>query len=245
MKKIIFLSLSLIIYEIGFAQQRQTFDITTFIPPTGWEKETKDFAVSFVKTNSQTQGWCRVTIYKSIKSSGNSLTDFNSEWNALIAKNYPEATLPTPEATTEDGWTSQAGVSKFQFNNQESYGLLTTVSGYEKEVSIVVLMNNTEFMPTVETFLGSLDLQKPKLNPVQNNTVLNQPSPSTKPLSGKFAFNTTNFDDGWTATEQADWAQITKGNIKVLVHYPNKNADAYNSDLMEGLKNAWNVLVAP
>jgi hypothetical protein len=242
MKKIIFLFVSLVIYGIGFAQQLQIFDITTFIPPTGWQKETNDFAVSFVKTNSQTQGWCRVTIYKSINSSGNPLTDFNSEWNALIAKNYPEATLPTPEATTEEGWTSQAGVTKFHFNNQESYGLLTTVSGYEKEVSIVVLMNNDEFMPTVENFLTSLDLQKPKFNPVQNNTVLNQPAPSTKPLSSKFAFNTTNFDDGWTATEQA---QITKGSIKVLVHYPNKNADANNSDLMEGLKNAWNVLVAP
>ena len=63
--------------------------------------------------------------------------------------------------------------------------------------------------------------------------------------NGKFAFNTTNFDDGWVGTEQEDWAQVTKGNIKVLVHYPNKAADAYNTDLMEGLKNAWNVLVAP
>ena len=63
--------------------------------------------------------------------------------------------------------------------------------------------------------------------------------------NGKFAFTTTNFDDGWVVTEQEDWAQVTKGNIKVLVHYPNKAADAYNSDLLEGLKNAWNVLVAP
>jgi hypothetical protein len=245
MKKIIFLFLSSIICNVIFAQQHQTFDITTFIQPAGWGKEIKDFAVSFVKTDAQTQGWCRVTVYKSINSSGNSVTDFNSEWNSLITKNYPDATLPTPEATTEDGWTSQAGVSKFQFNNQESYGLLTTVSGYEKEVSIVVLMNNDEFMHTVETFLASLDLQKPKFNPVQNNTVLNQPAPSTKPLSSKFAFNTTNFDDGWIATEQADWAQVTKGNVKVLVHYPNKNADAYNSVLMDGLKNAWDILVAP
>jgi hypothetical protein len=245
MKKIMFLFLSLVICNITFAQQRQTFDITSFIPPAGWEKETKDFAVSFVKTNTQTQGWCRVTIYKSIGSSGNSMTDFNNEWNALITKNYPDATLPIPEATAEDGWTSQAGVTKFQFNNQESYGLLTTVSGYEKEVSISVLMNNNEFMPTVVTFLASLDLQKPKLNPVQNNTVPNQPTPSTKPLSSKFAFNTTNFDDGWTATEQAEWAQVTKANIKVLVHYPNKEADAYNSVLMDGLKTAWDILVAP
>jgi hypothetical protein len=233
--------------SVIFAQQRQMFDMASFIPPVGWQNETTDFASSYVTTNSITGGWCRTTVYKSISSTGNSLTDFNNEWRSLIMKNYPEATVPTLEATTEDGWTSQAGVAKFQFNNQESYALLTTVSGYEKEVSIVVLMNNTEFMPAVETFLASIDLQKPKLNPVQkNNTVQNQQEQSNKPMTnGKFAFNTTNFDDGWIATEQTDWAQVTKGNINVLVHYPNKNTDAYNSVLMDGLKNAWDVLVAP
>lgn len=60
-----------------------------------------------------------------------------------------------------------------------------------------------------------------------------------------FTFTTTNFDDGWVATEQADWVLAAKGNLKVLIHYPDKLADAYNSVLMDGLKNAWNVLVAP
>jgi hypothetical protein len=30
-----------------------------------------------------------------------------------------------------------------------------------------------------------------------------------------------------------------------LIHYPNKKADAYNSVVLEGLKKAWNILVAP
>jgi hypothetical protein len=30
-----------------------------------------------------------------------------------------------------------------------------------------------------------------------------------------------------------------------LIHYPNKEADAYQSQLLDGLKNAWNILVAP
>ncbi len=63
--------------------------------------------------------------------------------------------------------------------------------------------------------------------------------------NGKFAFSSTNFDDGWISTVQEDWVEVVKGSVKVLIHYPNKNADAYNSVLMDGLKNAWNVLVAP
>jgi hypothetical protein len=66
----------------------------------------------------------------------------------------------------------------------------------------------------------------------------------TPTLSTGFKFTSTNFDDGWVSTVQEDWIQVTKGNTKVLIHYPNKNADAYNSVLMDGLKNAWNILVA-
>ncbi|MBS1554867.1 MAG: hypothetical protein JSU09_08065 [Bacteroidetes bacterium] len=40
----------------AFAQQRQTFDIATFIPPEGWQNETKDFATSYLQTNSATGG---------------------------------------------------------------------------------------------------------------------------------------------------------------------------------------------
>ncbi len=69
--------------------------------------------------------------------------------------------------------------------------------------------------------------------------------PTTPITNSGFAFTTTNFDDGWTSTVQNDWVEVTKQNIKVLIHYPNKQADAYNSVVMEGLKNAWNILVAP
>lgn len=60
-----------------------------------------------------------------------------------------------------------------------------------------------------------------------------------------YTYTTTNFDDGWSSTIQEDWVQVTKGTSKVLIHYPNKAADAYNSVLLDGLKNAWNILVSP
>lgn len=75
------------------------------------------------------------------------------------------------------------------------------------------------------------------------NEILQQNA--TPATNSGFAFTTTNFDDGWTSTVWEDWVQAAKGNIKVLIHYPNKKADAYNSVLLDGLKNAWDVLVAP
>jgi hypothetical protein len=73
------------------------------------------------------------------------------------------------------------------------------------------------------------------------------PVPNDVPLVSAtgFTFTTTNFDDGWISTVQEDWVQVTKGSIKILIHYPNAKADAYNSVLKEGDYNAWNTLVAP
>ena len=69
--------------------------------------------------------------------------------------------------------------------------------------------------------------------------------PISQPNNTGFTFTTSNFDDGWVSNVKEDWVEVTKGNVKVLIHYPNKAADAYNSVLMDGLKNAWNILVAP
>jgi hypothetical protein len=68
---------------------------------------------------------------------------------------------------------------------------------------------------------------------------------STPPANGKFAFTTINFDDGWVATEQENWVQVTKSNVKVLIHYPNPTTNEYISDPDEAKRIAWNTLVAP
>lgn len=98
--------------------------------------------------------------------------------------------------------------------------------------------------------------QKPQANSTSANTENRQEHQTIESVNNKpvvfsdtkvngFAFTTSNFDDGWVATVKDDWVQVTKGEIIVLIHYPNKQADAYNSVLMDGLKNAWNILVAP
>jgi hypothetical protein len=113
------------------------------------------------------KSWCRITIYKSIKSSGDPANDYTSEWNTLMVKNnWGMTTAPQPETETEDGWTSNSGVSPFTFENKDAYSLLSTISGYGVEISIVVLMNTQEFMPDVEKMLFSMDLQKPEVQSV-------------------------------------------------------------------------------
>lgn len=82
--------------------------------------------------------------------------------------------------------------------------------------------------------------------PVQNTEPVNSNpvnDPSTAAPSG-FAFSTTNFDDGWTGTVQEDWVEVTKGNIRVLLHYP-KEGTIFPADPEPLTNAAWNILVAP
>ncbi len=71
------------------------------------------------------------------------------------------------------------------------------------------------------------------------------PPVTSVPPSNGYTFGITNWDDGWVSTVKEDFVEVIKGNIKVLVHFPNKTADAYNTVLKEGDYTAWNTLVAP
>lgn len=206
--------------------QLQNFDIASYTVPKGWSEEKKEFAASYVKTNNVTGAWTRVTIYKSIKSSGDPAVDYTSEWNSLMTKNnWGVNSPPKAEVETEDGWTSNSGVSTFQFEGKEAYSLLSTITGYGVELSIVVLMNSQEHMKEVEKMLGSLQLIKPEVQ------IANPPAniPQTQPVQslpitnapGKqgISMSITNFDDGWAAQPLADYVRVTKGNITVLLHY--------------------------
>jgi hypothetical protein len=59
-----------------------------------------------------------------------------------------------------------------------------------------------------------------------------------------YKYSTTNFNDGWTSTEHDDWVETTKGNIKVILHFP-KAGTVFPASPEELTNAAWNILVAP
>ena len=228
-RKILSLTIVLLV-AIGpeiFAQS-ETFDLATFLPPTGWKKETNNSAVSYVATNSVSRSWCRVTIFKSIGSSNDLNTDFDHEWNELIAKSYTGTTKPKPDVTEEEGWTAQSAASPFTFQGQQCHALLIAISGYGKALSVTVIMNSQEYKREVELFLSSIKLKKPEVPVVVQSVVTNTiPSSTTSPAiivkeapgNQGISLSTTNFDDGWVAQPFADYVKVTKGTTTVLLHY--------------------------
>lgn len=224
--------------------QSETFDLVTFTPPAGWKKETNSSAVSYVMTNQVSRQWCRVTIFKSIGSSGDLNTDFDHEWNELITKTYAGTVKPKQDITEEDGWTAQSGASGFMWEKQQCYALLTAISGYGKALSITVIMNGEEFKHDVELFLSSVTLKKPEVpvvvQPIAANG--NQASSGAAGITVKespgnqgITLATTNFDDGWISHPFADYVKVTKNNTTVLLHYAIEITDEMRSSNMEGV----------
>ena len=247
MKKTELILALIFISFISFAQQ-QTFDITTFTSPKGWEKQNSESAVQFSKEDVSTGGYCMITVFKAVPGTTNSKENFDLAWTSVVKEMVAVSSAAEMQPpATENGWEVESGYAPFESDGNKGIVVLVTSSGFEKMVNIIILTNTDTYEKDVTAFLESVNLKKlsnEQANKPTTNTVKPQP---VKPV-GKgngFAFSTTNFDDGWTAVEKADWVEVTKGNVKVLAHYPNKKADAYNSVVLDGLKNAWNILIAP
>jgi hypothetical protein len=231
-----------------FAQQ-QTFDLATYNAPKGWKKQTAETAIQFSKEDAAKGTYCLITLYKAVPGTSNSKENFDLAWTSIIKEMVTVSTAPEmQDVTTENGWETQTGFAPFESNGNKGLALLVTASAADKMVNLIILTNTDAFEKEMMAFLESISLKKQGGGTGQINKPVTNP---VKPLqtistakSDGFAFTTTNFDDGWVSIVQEDWVQVTKGNIKVLVHYPNKQADAYNSVLLDGLKNAWNVLIA-
>src|ERR1035437_912734 len=179
MKKIICLSILFISVANTFAQ-KEVFDIVNYTPPNNWKKDVTENNTSYTFVNKKNNSWCRINIVKSTTSKGSIEQDFESEWQELVVKSYQPTEAPQLNEVQEaDGWEIKAGSAKFTFNNSDAMAMLTTMSGFNRCVSIVATTNSQEYLKDIETFLSSVDLQKPEtvstqttVNNNDNNSVL-------------------------------------------------------------------------
>ena len=117
--------------------------------------------------------------------------------------------------------------------------MLITASGYNKKISMIFVSNTDAHKRDVEGFFASVELTKPV---VQKQSPANQPAANT--FKNGYKFTTTNFDNGWSAAEQAEGVMLTKGAIKALLHYPDEVTEKYYPYSEDALKTCWTHLVA-
>ncbi|REJ76101.1 MAG: hypothetical protein DWQ47_10790 [Acidobacteria bacterium] len=231
---------------ILIAQSTEKFDIVSYRSPTGWQKEVQSNAIQFGAENAE-GGICIITVFKSVPGGENPKENFNAAWEALVKENVSVAGAPQMKpAVSNNGWTAENGMSVYENDGKKGVVSLISITGGGTLVNVLILTNTDYFQETIAEFLSSIDLpvvktsvQKPVDNPAS------QPAKKTPtPRASGFRFNESNFDDGWTSTEQEDWVEVVKGNLKVLLHYP-KEGTIFPADPEPLTNAAWNILVAP
>ena len=247
MKKII-LYCCFYVFAATSCAQKQTFDITTYTMPAGWKKQTTGNTIQITKEDAANGTYCMISLFKALPGTEDSKENFDAAWETVVKNMVKVSAAPEmQQPATENGWEVQSGYASFENDGDKGMVVLVPSTASAKMVNIIILTNTNEYEKDVTAFLESISFKKTAANKtVVDNKPVSKPADNvTNNNQTGFAFNTTNFDDGWTSVVKEDWVEVSKGTTSVLIHYPNKQADAYNSVVLEGLKNAWNVLVAP
>ncbi len=246
MKVTLYLSICLCLFTIGsLAQTPQTFDIATFQPPKGWTKQAGQDAMQF--STEENGSFALITLYRSVASPRTAKENFDMAWTTIVKEAVPVKAAPQMlPAETKDGWAITAGLAAFEKDGAKGVAILVNASGFGKMVNIVLLTNTDAYESVTNAFLDSITLKKPAVDntppvvvPPTSQAIQTQPA-----RKSNFKFSTTNFDDGWNATEQEDWVEVAKGQIKVLIHYP-KQGTIFPADPEPLTNAAWDILVAP
>lgn len=244
MKRLICLVWCSLFFSIGAsAQKLETFDIISFKTPKGWHKEVSQNAVQLGVDGGATGGTCLITMFKSLPGSSDSKLNFQSAWKTIVKETVSTSGSPQMQPPkSENGWTAESGIAQYTADGKKGMVVLVTLSGQSKMVNILILTDTDKYQQAITDFLGSVDLPKVKGAAVPSKI---QSAKTTQPArKSSFRFNTTNFDDGWTSTEQEDWVEVVKGKIKVLIHYPRKGT-IFPADPEPLTNAAWDILVAP
>lgn len=239
MKKI----LVIVSFIIGIGQaysQTAQFDLVRYTAPAGWQKIEKPSVITYIYVDPKDKSWCKISLYRSIASTGTLAADFDLAWKELVAGPLQISEPPLGSTTDEaDGWQIQSAAGKYVFEGANSIALLTAFSGYGRTIDILATTSGQRYLTNIEAFIGSLEIDKP-------NTAPSPPELAATPkVSGQFSYRITNFDDGWTSTVQENWVAVEKGRLKVLIHYPVAEEKKYYSNTDEELRLFWNLLVAP
>jgi hypothetical protein len=232
-----------LLFHLAACAQQQSFDIFTFTPPKKWTKAAKENSLIFSTKDNSKRTWAQIDFVKSTASKGTIDADFENEWKELVMNRYGVQGEPLATDTqTFNGWKLYTGLGKFLFNNDTSTVLLNTFSDGVNCASFLLLSNTTTYGQVLDEFIASLNVSLPSTNKPQEKPV---EEIKTTPTNDGFTFNTTNFDDGWTSVVKEDWVEATKGNIKVLLHYPRAEDSKYYTQHDERMNTFWNLLVAP
>ncbi len=227
-------------------QSKKNYDIFSYTAPKGFVlKDNKD-KLYYDKTEGK--HYCQLFLYPAVTGTSDVEKDFATNWD-FFARN-PQQGVADPvnkEQQELEGWKVIFAGASGSYGGLPFVISLSTLTKGDITFYTAAVFSDQKYLPAVEEFIGSIEPDLKKYVRKTNTPAINNNGnePVGQPVANGFYFTRTNFDDGWVAIPKEDWVETTKGNIKALIHYPNKVTDEYISDGDLKLKTAWNNLVAP
>ena len=176
MKKIIGCLLLITIMQQAMAQ-KETFDIATYTPPANWKKENREGGVIYATANDSTGKFCAIIIFSSVAGTGSVAKDFKLQWDELAVKKHGANPNPaTEKGQTDNGWKALTGASVFKIQGTDAYIILTVFSGFGKRISIISTLNDQAYLTQLDTFLGTVVLDKSAVSKPGKTNVITQPA---------------------------------------------------------------------
>jgi hypothetical protein len=115
-------------------------------------------------------------------------------------------------------------------------------------VSSVQPVSNPAPPPPVNAKASNVPASSPPATVAATQAVPETVKPTVKEpssTSGGFRFTSTNFDDGWVATQTDDYVKVSKDKIVARIYYPVAMTEQMRPPVIEARYYFWNLLVIP
>jgi hypothetical protein len=221
-----------------------TYDVFTYTEPNGYKKETKKASIVYTKTDTKTGTFCMISLFPQTQSKGNIVTDFNSDWAALVATPLNVKDVPKADNSAAiSGWQTYSGGANFELNETTSMALLTNAKKDNVVVSVLVITNAKNFLKDADTFFDNLKLSKPKAVAVTNIKPVEKKEPVQNATATSFSNN--GIEGVWVSWGNRDiladrfkfrWRIFFKDG-KALLTIP--DGGLYNFSNTDDLANYW------
>ena len=180
---------------------------------------------------------------------------------AVSVGNFTDDSLVT--LISNLGWNIAPvqGDNKFVWLQKDGRSIITYFSMDKKETQLYfgesatapnISMAGTNNPPSNNNTTYS-DPTPPPVPTVQSGNPVQTPPPaivdqsaSNSSVNNGITISTTNFDDGWSATPEAEWVKLKRNEFSVFLHYAISLPDDLRSSSVDPILDYfWNLLIAP
>jgi hypothetical protein len=145
------------------AAQTQTFDITSFTPPSGWTTAQGGSYITFTFIDQAAGYFVRLALYNSTARSGDPEKDFASEWKNVVVQSFSEVSAPRSMSNrTKTGLEFREGSAEVSKNGAVSYVTLMVFPAGKRMFSVMAVATKQgafeRKQAVVRSFLDSMKI---------------------------------------------------------------------------------------